>query len=80
MRSTLLIAAVAGLLVDSSFANKFQKARNFIYVVPDGFGAASQTLARDYFSIINGKGTAARPNSAEIGADSIVRGYIFFFF
>lgn len=74
MRSNLLVAAVAGTLIDPSFAKTCQKARNFIYVVPDGFGPASQTLARDYFNIINGNGTAARPNSAEIGADSIVRG------
>lgn len=71
MRVTLLSAALAASLVNPAVAHD-RKTRNFIYVVPDGFGPASQTLARDYLNIINGNGTAARPNSAAIGADSIV--------
>lgn len=67
MRFQLLVLAFA-----LAEAKTCPSARNFIYVVPDGYGIASQTLARDYYSIINGEGTAARPNSAQIGVDSMV--------
>lgn len=48
------------------------KAKNFVYVVPDGFGTASQVMARDFQNIVNGEGTVERPNAAIIGADSMV--------
>lgn len=69
MRTSLLSLALA-VAVEATGA---PHAKNFIYVVPDGYGTASQVMARDYYSIINGEGTSAAPNSAQIGADSIVR-------
>lgn len=73
MRFQALSVAVAGVLLQSrAEAKTCPKAKNFIYVVPDGYGVASQTLARDYYNIINGEGTSARPNSAQIGVDSMV--------
>lgn len=49
-----------------------QRVRNFIYVVPNGFGPASQTLWRDYINIINKNGTELRPNSTATELDRIV--------
>jgi alkaline phosphatase len=49
------------------------KVKNVIYVVPDGFGQASQTLARDYLNmVVDKQGTVNGPNSTAIGADSMV--------
>jgi alkaline phosphatase len=67
-----LAAAAGAALIEAVAAKDCPKAKNFIYVVPDGYGIASQVMARDYFSIINGEGTVARPNSAAIGVDSMV--------
>lgn len=73
MRFPALSLAVAGaFLYSRADAKTCSKAKNFIYVVPDGYGVASQTMARDYYSIINGEGSTARPNSAAIGVDTMV--------
>ncbi|MBE3044491.1 hypothetical protein IMZ48_18370 [Candidatus Bathyarchaeota archaeon] len=50
-----------------------QETRNFIYIVPDGYGVASQVLARDFVSIRDGDGTTARPATKQLGADPLVR-------
>ncbi|KAK7222736.1 hypothetical protein V2G26_010739 [Clonostachys chloroleuca] len=52
------------------------KTKNFIYIVPDGYGISSQVLARDFYSITNGEGTVARPNTAALGVDNIVIGSV----
>jgi alkaline phosphatase len=67
-----LVVAAGAALIDGAQAKDCPKAKNFIYVVPDGFGIASQTMARDYYSITNGEGTVERPNSIAIGIDSMV--------
>lgn len=54
------------------------KTRNFIYIVPDGYGVASQVLARDYVALLNGNGTLEHPNSPQLGADPLVRLSAFF--
>ncbi|KID91666.1 Alkaline phosphatase-like, alpha/beta/alpha [Metarhizium guizhouense ARSEF 977] len=53
-----------------------QRVRNFIYVVPNGFGPASQTLWRDYINIINKNGTELRPNSTATELDRIMIGTV----
>lgn len=67
-----LVVAAGAALIDSTVASDCPKAKNFIYVVPDGYGIASQVMARDYYSILNGEGTVERPNSIAIGVDSMV--------
>ncbi|CAG9990713.1 unnamed protein product [Clonostachys byssicola] len=52
------------------------KTKNFIYIVPDGYGISSQVLARDFYSITNGEGTVAQPNTAALGVDNIVIGSV----
>lgn len=68
-----LAIAAGAALIEAAVAKDCPKAKNFIYVVPDGYGVASQTMARDYYGILNGEGTVERPNSISIGVDSMVR-------
>lgn len=65
----LVISTLIGIVASSS---THPNARNFIYIVPDGYGVASQVLARDYQAIRNGHGHALRPNSPQLGADPLV--------
>ncbi|KAF2459299.1 alkaline phosphatase [Lineolata rhizophorae] len=53
-----------------------QGTKNFIYIVPDGYGQASQTLARDYVGFLRNGGDAQHPISVEIGADDLVIGTV----
>lgn len=48
------------------------KSKNFIYVVPDGYGVASQGLARDYMSLAKKVGTLNRPHTAQLEIDTMV--------
>lgn len=48
------------------------KSKNFIYVVPDGYGVASQGLARDYMSLANKVGALGRPNTPQLEIDTMV--------
>ncbi|KEY74451.1 hypothetical protein S7711_04489 [Stachybotrys chartarum IBT 7711] len=70
------LLALAGALAQSTTAACVPRAKNFIYVVPDGYGVASQVLARDFYSITSGEGTVARPNTAALGVDTIVVGSV----
>ena len=70
MRSTAGILAVGGLLAQSSFAAPSVK--NFIYIVPDGYGPASQTMARDYASLLENGQTPGAPVSIQLPADEMV--------
>lgn len=67
-----LAIAASAALIETALAEETPKVKNFIYVVPDGYGTASQVMGRDYYSILNGEGTVDRPNSIAIGVDSMV--------
>lgn len=67
-----VVVATGAALFETTAAKSCPKAKNFIYVVPDGYGIASQTLARDYYSLTDGEGTVEQPNAARIGVDSMV--------
>jgi alkaline phosphatase len=54
----------------------FPQARNFIYIVPDGFGPASQTMARDYVSLIQNGQNPKAPVSIQLPADQMVIGNV----
>lgn len=72
MRLSLSVAVATGAALIEPAAATLHRAKNFIYVVPDGYGVASQVLARDFLSLTDGDGTVERPNSAQIGVDSMV--------
>lgn len=52
------------------------QARNFIYIVPDGFGPASQTMARDYVSLLQNGENPKAPVSIQLAADQMVLGNV----
>lgn len=75
----LKVVALSGLLARGAsatfpgFPDIFPDAKNFIYIVPDGFGVASQTMARDYVSLMqNGK---MEPDF-QLPADKLVLGNV----
>jgi hypothetical protein len=43
-----------------------------VLIILQGYGIASQVMARDYYSVVNGEGTVERPNTAKIGVDKMV--------
>lgn len=51
-------------------------ARNFIYIVPDGYGSASQTMARDYVSLLQNGENPKAPVSIQLPADQMVIGNV----
>ncbi|TLD05166.1 uncharacterized protein PgNI_09306 [Pyricularia grisea] len=51
-------------------------AKNFIYIVPDGFGPASQTMARDYVSLIQNGENPDRPVGFQLPGDKMVLGNV----
>lgn len=51
-------------------------ARNFIYIVPDGYGPASQTMARDYVSLLQNGENPKAPVSIQLPADQMVIGNV----
>jgi alkaline phosphatase len=51
-------------------------ARNFIYIVPDGYGPASQTMARDYVSLLQHGENPKAPVSIQLPADQMVIGNV----
>jgi alkaline phosphatase len=65
-----------GALAATAQAKPGPRAKNFIYVVPDGYGVASQVLARDFYSVTSGEGTVQRPNTAALGVDTIIVGSV----
>ncbi|KAI8931824.1 hypothetical protein NX059_011461 [Plenodomus lindquistii] len=70
--------AGAGVLLSQACSAEWllPQARNFIYIVPDGFGVASQTLARDYVSLLQNGEDATAPVSIQLPADRLVIGSV----
>jgi len=76
MRSTLLLSTSTLLFAGSSLAFIFPTARNFIYIVPDGYGQASQTMARDYVSLLRNGENPKAPVTIQLAADQLVIGTV----
>jgi alkaline phosphatase len=73
MKYSLLIA---GTLQSCSAIWLLPSARNFIYIVPDGYGPASQTMARDYVSLLQHGQNPKAPVSIQLPADQMVIGNV----
>lgn len=71
-------AAVVGALAPAVLAAT--QAKNVIYIVPDGYGQASQTMARDFVSLIETGTTHRNPNIFELAADDMVHSFPFLLF
>ncbi|ROT35793.1 repressible alkaline phosphatase [Sodiomyces alkalinus F11] len=67
-------AALIGALAPAVLAGT--QAKNVIYIVPDGYGQASQTMARDYVSLLETSTTPRNPNIFELAADDMTRGLV----
>lgn len=65
--SAVLVAALAQSVLSAP------DVKNFIYIVPDGYGPASQTMARDYVSLIQNGQNPKAPVSIQLAADKMVR-------
>ncbi|KEY74461.1 hypothetical protein S7711_04498 [Stachybotrys chartarum IBT 7711] len=75
MRAVTAIAA-AGAFAQTAVAASVQ-AKNFIYVVPDGYGQSSQTMARDLRALVESGNPANRPGDIPpITADELVVGLV----
>ncbi|XWW96512.1 hypothetical protein V2A60_004487 [Cordyceps javanica] len=74
--SSVIVTGTLVLLGSVGGASCVPRARSFIYVVPDGYGPVSQTMARDYESITTGRSTPGRPSSAQIGVDEMLIGTV----
>lgn len=62
----------AGLVAQTGFTWAVPQARNFIYIVPDGYGQASQTMARDFVSLQRTGSNASAPIIEELAGDRLV--------
>ncbi|KAK1971771.1 alkaline phosphatase [Colletotrichum sublineola] len=71
MRSSIVIAAAFAQSVLSA-----PEVKNFIYIVPDGYGPASQTMARDYVSLMQNGQNPRAPVSIQLAADKMVIGNV----
>ncbi|KAI1370225.1 alkaline phosphatase-like protein [Hypoxylon crocopeplum] len=77
MRSSLSTVLTGGLIIQGVTASwLLPEARNFIYIVPDGYGQASQTMARDYVSLLQNGENPRAPVSIQLAADRMVIGNV----
>lgn len=58
-------------LVQTAVAASVQ-AKNVIYIVPDGYGPASQNMARDLMSLVDSGTTGSNPKIDELPVDDLV--------
>ncbi|EHK96522.1 Alkaline phosphatase-like protein [Glarea lozoyensis ATCC 20868] len=65
--------ALVGLFIEATAAIS---AKNFIYIVPDGYGPASQTLARDYASLLLNGENPKRPVTYQLPVDKLIIGSV----
>ncbi|CAO2647572.1 Nn.00g084940.m01.CDS01 [Neocucurbitaria sp. VM-36] len=77
MRYSLYLTVAGTLLAQGASAIwLLPQARNFIYIVPDGFGPASQTMARDYVSLLQNGENPDAPVSIQLPADQMMIGSV----
>ncbi|KAK2064101.1 alkaline phosphatase [Colletotrichum caudatum] len=71
MRSSAVVVAALAQSVFSA-----PNVKNFIYIVPDGYGPASQTMARDYVSLMQNGQNPGAPVSIQLAADKMIIGNV----
>ena len=77
MKYALSLTVAGALLAQGASALwLLPTARNFIYIVPDGYGPASQTMARDYVSLLQNGENPKAPVSIQLPADQMVIGNV----
>ncbi|KAF9887629.1 hypothetical protein FE257_009722 [Aspergillus nanangensis] len=68
--------AAAGVALLQSAAAASVEAKNVIYIVPDGYGPASQNMARDLASLIETGTTGSNPEIHELPVDDLAIGRV----
>jgi alkaline phosphatase len=71
MRAQIVATLVVSALTQT--ASAAVEAKNVIYVVPDGWGPASQTLARDLQGLIESGTNRTNPEIGKLAVDDMVR-------
>lgn len=66
-------AIVAGTVLIHCTAAFSLQAKNVIYIVPDGYGPASQNMARDLASLVDTGTSGSNPEIHELAVDDLVR-------
>ncbi|KAJ0419603.1 alkaline-phosphatase-like protein [Aspergillus carlsbadensis] len=70
--STLVVGTA---LLQTAVAATLQ-AKNVIYIVPDGYGPASQNMARDLVSLVESGTTGSNPQIRELAVDDLAIGRV----
>lgn len=78
MRAATAAAVVVGAFAQATIAAPSVQAKNVIYIVPDGYGQASQSMARHLHSLLKNGGDGGAPVIEELAADDLVRGKLSF--
>ncbi|KAL4897621.1 alkaline-phosphatase-like protein [Aspergillus ambiguus] len=68
--------AAAGVALIQSASAASVEAKNVIYIVPDGYGPASQNMARDLASLIETGTSGANPEIHELAVDDLAIGRV----
>ncbi|KAI9158032.1 putative alkaline phosphatase [Paramyrothecium foliicola] len=74
MRATVIAAAAVSAFAQTTSAAV--EAKNVIYVIPDGWGPASQTLARDLHWLIETGTNRTNPDIGTLAVDDMVCGLV----
>jgi alkaline phosphatase len=67
-------SSIASIISLAQVALAVIEPKNFIFIVPDGMGPASQTLVRTYLSMVNGNSTLRAPRINALPIDVTVIG------
>jgi alkaline phosphatase len=65
-------AIIAGTAFIQTAVAVSVQAKNVIYIVPDGYGPASQNMARDLASLVDSGTTGSNPQIHELPVDDLV--------
>jgi alkaline phosphatase len=68
----VLSTLIAGTALLQTAVAATVQAKNVIYIVPDGYGPASQNMARDLVSLVESGTTGSSPQLRELAVDDLV--------
>lgn len=70
MRTAAIALVAAGAFANT--ASAAVEAKNIIYVIPDGWGPASQTVSRDLHNLVENDANATSPVPGKLPVDDMV--------
>ncbi|KAL2843053.1 alkaline-phosphatase-like protein [Aspergillus pseudodeflectus] len=72
----VLSTLIAGTALLQTAVAATVQAKNVIYIVPDGYGPASQNMARDLVSLVESGTTGSNPQIRELAVDDLAIGRV----